>query len=277
MSSRSYTEFNTEASVKSVQRLSLGDSLNATFGILGGAFPRFIFIATIGLAPAGLFYMLPIHALAKFCLNLISVMCVYSAVIWAVGQLYVNGRIDILACYRRVSWRVISVLALVVGAAIFSLVTGFLVAFGITTSSILGMLIAFSSILGLVVAGIYFVVTPQGVILEGQRPISALKRSFNLVQNNWWRTLLHTVTVLLVLLGASIVLAVPFGIASYLTSPEISNPIANMFLLLARVAVSALIVPLAAIATTLLYFDMRVRKENYDTVVLSREMLIIPV
>lgn len=277
MSSRSHTVFKTEARVKPVQRLSLGDSLNATFGILGRAFPQFMVIAAIGLVPAGLFYMLPIHALAKFGVNSISVMCVYSAVIWAVGQHYVNGNIDIMACYKRVSWRVISGLALVLGASIFSLATVFLLAFGITTNSILGMLIAFSSILGLMVVGIFFVVTPQGVILEGLRPTSALKRSFNLVQNNWWRTLLHTLTVFLVLLGAAIVLAVPFGIASYLTASEISNSIANMFLLLARVAVSVLVVPLAAIATTLLYFDMRVRKENYDTVILSREMLIVPV
>jgi hypothetical protein len=41
---------------------------------------------------------------------------------------------------------------------------------------------------------------------------------------------------------------------------------------LAGMVVSVFVAPVAFVATTLLYFDLRVRKEEYDTEALSREM-----
>lgn len=259
-----------------VAALSLGNLLNETFAIYGGRFGRLIVLAALVQVPISFFGLVPLHGLAGFfvvgVVSLVAGICVHGAGIWAVGQYYVTGEIEVEACYRRVWWRVVSLGALAAAGATLGLILVFVASTAVTgESSGLGTL---SLVLatGFLIVAVYLTVTPQAVIVEGLRPVDALKRSFTLVKSNWWRVFGVMMVVMLVLMGLALVLTIPFGVASGLAAPGETNALGDAFVFIAGMAVSVFVAPVAFVATTLLYFDLRVRKEEYDTEALSREM-----
>ena len=276
MNGRSQESHNADDRPRSVAALSLGNLLNETFTIYGGHFRRVIVLVALVQVPVSFFGLLPLHGLAGFfvvgVVSLVAGVCVYGAVIWAVGQHYVTGEMEIEECYRSVWWRVMSLGALALALATLGLISEYLASTAITGKSAgAGALFLVLGTAFLVVA-VYFMVTPQAVMVEGLKPVDALKRSFTLVKDSWWRVFGVALVVLLVLMGLGLVLTIPFGVASGLAAPEETNAVGNAFVFLAGMAVSVFVPPVASIATTLLYFDLRVRKEAYDTEALSREM-----
>jgi hypothetical protein len=71
--------------------------------------------------------------------------------------------------------------------------------------------------------------------------------------------------------GLGVVVAVPFAVASWL-APGGASGVGDLIRLLGDITVLAVVPPVYAIAGTLLYYDLRVRKENYDMSELSREL-----
>lgn len=259
-----------------VAALSLGNLLNETFAIYGGHFGRMVVLVALVQVPMSFYGLLPLHGLTYFfvvgVVSLVAVTCVHGAGIWAVGQHYVTGEIEVEACYRRVWWRVVSLGALAAAGATLGLILVFVASTAVTDESGgLGTLFLVLTT-GFLIVAVYLAVTPQAVIVEGLRPVDALKRSFALVRNSWWRVFGIVTVVMLVLMGLGLVLATPFGFASGLTAPEETNALGDAFVFLAGMVVSVFVAPVAFVATTLLYFDLRVRKEEYDTEALSREM-----
>jgi len=89
-------------------------------------------------------------------------------------------------------------------------------------------------------------------LLEGCGPTSALSRSMALVKGSWWRVL--GITILLTL----IVFAINFVI--------------GFVPILGALVAAILSPPITAIGITLLYFDLRVRKEGYNLDALANEL-----
>lgn len=92
----------------------------------------------------------------------------------------------------------------------------------------------------------------QVVVLEATFGLSALRRSGRLVRGNWWRvaSMLLFVTVIAVLLGPLV------GTLLLFVSSASFN-----FINLISGAVHVFVLPFAAIASTYLYFDLRVAKQ----------------
>jgi len=96
--------------------------------------------------------------------------------------------------------------------------------------------------------GIRWLFIEQAVMLEGANASEALRHSSDTVIGSWWRTL-----------GISLVLGVIAGVpggiiaAVFSLAPVLVSGTVNA-------VVSAALLPFAAIATTLLYFDLRVRR-----------------
>jgi hypothetical protein len=101
------------------------------------------------------------------------------------------------------------------------------------------------------------------VIIEQQRPVEALRLSWQTVRGDWWRVFGITVGVILVLIGLGII-----GGGVILVTAAISSVLATLL----GVLLSALIAPLLTISLTLLYFDLRVRKEAYGHHDLASEL-----
>ena len=116
----------------------------------------------------------------------------------------------------------------------------------------------------LLVVWFFFV---ECIMLDGKKPLDSLWRSRDLVQGNFWRVFLIGLVYTLLAVGVTIVA----GLADLLLSP-ISPVLSNAFL----VAVSALITPFAWIGRTLVYYDLRVRKEQYTVDDLASDMGLSP-
>jgi len=107
-------------------------------------------------------------------------------------------------------------------------------------------------------AAIYFIVCwafmLQSALLERCGPTAALSRSFALVRRNWWRVF----GIMLVIWIISMLVYFILG-----TIPIIGSIIGGI-----------LSTPIVVTAATLLYYDLRVRKEGYSLEALAQELNI---
>lgn len=98
----------------------------------------------------------------------------------------------------------------------------------------------------------------QAALLEGLGPIDALSSSSALVRGNWWRVL----GILLVLFLIALIIR---NASFYLSGGA---------LVIAMIIVVILAFPITVIGMTLLYYDLRVRKEGYNLEWLAKELHI---
>lgn len=113
---------------------------------------------------------------------------------------------------------------------------------------------------GIIVA-VWFSLYQQVVVLEGKGASASLSRSKQLVKGNFWRATAVVLVVYLITGTIGQLVAIPFNaLGVLLLGPEVGTLIGN----LGSMLISALVMPYSFIATTLLYFDLRARKEGYD-------------
>ena len=97
--------------------------------------------------------------------------------------------------------------------------------------------------------GVRWLFIEQAVMLEGTNARDALRRSSDTVIGSWWRTFGIWIVI-------GVLAGVPGGIIAALFSlaPVLVSGTMNA-------AVSAALLPFAVVATTMLYFDLKARKE----------------
>jgi hypothetical protein len=135
---------------------------------------------------------------------------------------------------------------------------GFLFLFG--GSIVFGVLYAFVSV--------RILFTSQAVIAENKGPIEAIKRSWNLTQDYWWRTfgiflLIGLLAALITFVPSAIFGAIFGAITLGSGGPPnfVQQQLANSVI---SAITSVLVTPFSLIAYTLMYYDLRIRKEGFD-------------
>jgi hypothetical protein len=113
------------------------------------------------------------------------------------------------------------------------------------------------------------VATPA-LFSEGIGPVKALGRSWNLVRDNWWRTVgvLILVAIMVALIQAALG-ALFGGIAALI--PGLGDDLRAGLVTTVAALVNALVGAITPIAITMLYLDLRVRKEGLDLDQLARQ------
>ena len=131
--------------------------------------------------------------------------------------------------------------------------------------------------LACVVPGVYLYVAwgvaAPVLLLEDVRGWSALKRSRQLVKGRFWPTV---AVLVLVLILTGIVQAIFRGVFAGLvsvTGNEVAQALADA---IGQTLSSALTTPLSAAVLTVLYFDLRVRKEGFDLELLAQRLGVEP-
>jgi hypothetical protein len=111
----------------------------------------------------------------------------------------------------------------------------------------------------LVLPGIYVAVrwyfVPQAVVIEGRRAAGALARSSQVVQGFWWRTLGLVVLVNIAVVVPGLVLSAPFTAVA-------DGADRQVWALIGAVAAETITAPFVALFSTLLYYDLRARREG---------------
>jgi len=105
---------------------------------------------------------------------------------------------------------------------------------------------------------------------EGIGPVKALGRSWNLVRDNWWRTLGILIIVSIMVSLIQTALAALFdGVAAVV--PGLSDDLRAGVVTTMTTLVDALVGAITPIAIAMLYLDLRVRKEGLDLDQLARQ------
>ena len=132
-----------------------------------------------------------------------------------------------------------------------------------------GALIALLALMAVsICAGVYMTTTAPSIIVEGRKGFGALARGFRLARGSEWRILGHSIVYLLVFIGLTVAVFLPFMILGLMLGEDTSGALSTV----GATASTVIALPVLYIAATLLYFDIRLRKEGYDAARLSAEM-----
>lgn len=213
---------------------------------------------------------------------LLATPLVSGALAWAASERFLNQAITPAAAYRPVLARFMAffltqVLVWLVfvlpylAAAALAIVTAW------TGSAAATGAVLLAGILPAMVASAIILVrtalTPQVQVLEDLHFLPALRRSRDLVAGYGWKVFaVLTVIGLLVLILNVALVAVPQGIAftiAGLRGSEVPWTVRALLTLLSGL-VTTVVAPLQLIALTLVYYDLRIRKEAFDLEALAR-------
>ena len=231
---------------------SLGQLISETFAVYRRSFGVLWRIAVVGQVPLFVADFISNDALVAslFLASLFIGLLASAATTYAVSCQYLGWRITAGGCYVAALNNGISLLlnSLVFVAALFV---------GVILSLIL---IGIPLLVFVLVAGVFYV---QAVMIEGKGPMAALWRSWELVRGSWWRVLGIGVAFVVVLVAATFIASVP-GLILGLANDTAGNVLTTVGGILAT--------PIGYIGATLVYFDLRVRKEGYTLEALSSEL-----
>jgi hypothetical protein len=118
-----------------------------------------------------------------------------------------------------------------------------------------------------------WVVAVPALLAEDIGPIRSLDRSWTLTRDHWWR--LFGILVLIYLLtsvvsGALGVFSFPIAVAVPFIPPFVRGAI----ILTIETVASAVVQPALYLCITLLYFDLRIRREHFDLDQLARQAVM---
>lgn len=139
----------------------------------------------------------------------------------------------------------------------------FLVALAVT----IGMVACILPGIWLLVA---FSVAIPALVVEGVRGTAALGRSYDLVKGRWWATLGRFIVAALLTFAAAFVVGAIVGIGggAFSTGTSITTADSSLGSIAIQVilqwAANIVVLPFWAAVATVVYFDLRVRKEGFD-------------
>ena len=109
---------------------------------------------------------------------------------------------------------------------------------------------------------------PLAVVLEDQAPVEALRRSWDLTNGHWVRVVATLFVIGLLTAALTYMVAIPVQIAGALV--QVSSPAGGQALAAAGTVVAQLFLqPIQIVASVLLYYDLRMRKEGFDLVMMA--------
>jgi hypothetical protein len=136
------------------------------------------------------------------------------------------------------------------------------------------------AVVALVWASMKIVVAPATLMLEGTGPWSSIRRSWTLTRGNWWRTfgIVLLTSIIVSIIGSVVSVPLSFAVSTVVgfsaSASATTDVLDSLPVILASQAIAALFSAIGyafqAGVTSLLYVDLRIRREGFD-VVLMRE------
>ncbi len=193
-------------------------------------------------------------------LSLLMYALVHAAMTWAISRRYLGEPATIIGSFRAVGKKALTLSLMILLAVLIFYI-------GLILCILPGLVIA-------VLFGFWFAFVVQVYVLEGMSMRNALARSRALAAGNWLRIFVVYLLVAIIANVVQRVIMLPFQ----LVIPGVGNPYlgasssaATAYGVVTGVA-GALTAPLSVLAFTLLYYDIRVRREGFDIEMLARNM-----
>jgi hypothetical protein len=195
----------------------------------------------------------------------------------AVSDRYLDRPSSLLAAYRAAWGRLgalITMILLLVAAYVGTLgvVVVLIVLLGAAGAGGLGALLGIVAVLGLIPALIFlyvrFAVAVPAIVLERVSGWHGLQRSWNLISGRFWPTFGRIALLWVIATIISSVVAAIFEVPGGAFFPNNSFVFDQVASAIAAVFVG----PITYIGVTLLYYDIRIRKEGFDIEMLARSL-----
>jgi len=263
---------------------SIGGILGETFGTYGRNFLRLLAIVAIvevslgilavgltllAIMPAimgegGIASLIPLIVIGIIVVAgyIIAYPLMTGALIHAISEQHLHQPVSIGRAYRYAWGRIkaligasilVALIMVAIVAALILLGIAIVPALGIAGWIILSLLIILG-IVAMVYLGVRWTFILQAVLLEGCSPIAAFSRSSTLVKGSWWRVLGIMLVVYIIVTAISAIL--------------------GMIPLVGSIIGGLIATPIGIIGATLLYYDLRVRKEGYSLEAMAEELHI---
>ncbi len=196
----------------------------------------------------------------------------------AVSDRFLDRQTTAAECYRFAvrRWAALVVLGLIylglaVGAlmVLFILVVLLLLLLG-GAGAALGVLLGLALLVVGFLVYVRLLVASPALVLEGASPWEAIRRSWSLTQGHAGRAFGVLVSLFLVEILITILLGVVVGVPAGLVGITSGAGIAIRDV--GTLVIGVLVAPILAAGITLLYFDLRVRKEAFDLELLTQQM-----
>lgn len=113
-------------------------------------------------------------------------------------------------------------------------------------------------------------VAPAVVVAERSGPLTALRRSWNLVRGRLWPVLGAIVLAYILYFVASQIIGL--AASTFAFADAAAGVVSFLPSVIATALVSVLAGPFLAALITIIYFDLRVRKEGYDLELMARDL-----
>ena len=217
----------------------------------------------------------PIAEIVVGILDILVAAFPYGAVTIAVADICLGNRPSLGSSYGgmlRSFWRYLGTYALYMAMVIV----------GIFLAAAIGAALWFAAhpVLGVVAGVLAFGLTLmvtfrymfacQICVIERRGPIQSLRRSRHLIRGMFWRTVGLASAMLCMVYLLLFTAGVVWGVASLMMPPDANQALLeDLFVRLLTIAVT----PVLLICFVLLYYDLRVRKENYDSSALTLELM----
>ncbi|MGQ0766418.1 MAG: YciC family protein [Gemmatimonadota bacterium] len=239
---------------ETLRAMSLSDLLDASFGVYRRLFVPLVFISTVAQAvplSIGVFVEMsggmmarPGLSLLGTFLSLILTHVGTAASTFMVAETYLGGTLTAQEAFRRA-------MPFVGRLVVLSFLSGLLYMVGL---------------IALVVPGIIFicglVVSAPAMVLEGQQSaIDAMRRSWSLTLGHKGRIFGALIVAFVLVLLPALALGTLVAMTTALTGSATAGLLVALLL---QAVLSVLIYPFIYVVATLLYYDLRVRKEGYD-------------
>jgi hypothetical protein len=195
----------------------------------------------------------------------------------AVSDRYLDRPSSLLSAYRAAWGRLRALIAMIlililVYAGSLAVVILFTALLGAAGAGGLGALLAIIAFIGLipVLVMIYVrtVVAVPAIVLERVSGWGGLKRSWQLIGGRFWPTFGRMLLLVLITSIISGVVSTIFQVPGNLIAPNNSF----VFQQVAGAIAAVFVGPITYIGVTLLYYDIRIRKEGFDIEMLARSL-----
>ena len=228
----------------------LSGLLSEAFRVYRRRFWVFFFIVFLAQIPSLIAELTPIPVLSVlFSLaGLPLLFLAQGAIIFAVLRQYLGRDISVGDSYRMAQGKFWNLLAGGIGFV------GILLGCAILILIIVGIPLVFY-------VSVSLIFYPQAILVEGKAPLDALGRSRRLVRGSWWRVFGILIVFWIIILSISIP-----AIIAWIFSPTAG--------VIVGFITGSVTTPIALIGDTLIYFDLRIRKEGYTLETMASEVAI---
>ncbi len=227
-----------------IPTLDLPGFLDETFQMYRENFWPFVLISVVPQLPTVALAVVKPIGTAMLVVSIFLSILASGATVYAVADKKLGRSIRVGECYRR-AWRramVLTAAFVLYGLALFGA--------GILSLVLIGIPM-------FVYVAVVWFFADEAIVIEG-RGLSALGRSADLVSKNWWRVF-GILVVYVVILFAGMVTS-----GFVLINPFLAT--------IWAATVGTVLTPVVLIGRTLVYLDLRVRKEDYSLDVLEAEL-----